>query len=235
MFRSVEGWQQGSNARAVKHASTPDQRAAHSLLARFFPETVECTICTGVFQLPFPAELAGNDGGADADDDSMVPTLPCFQRAGQDRFKKHTCAHATCKGCLEQWVLSGLAEQKTVIRCMHPGCGVMMYAPDIHRAAGPAAAKKFAELSIADHRGRLLEMMEAGFMVNGFQDEGQTRPCPGCRVVIHRSGGCDDFLCRCGSRFHFTNAKWPTADELKVEIAAAAKVQREREDELLSY
>lgn len=235
LFKSLKNWTPG----AMLSTFSPAQRAAHKLLVQYFPDFVECSICSDPYQLPFPAlqgaprapasssvapppgSARAADGGGDGSDGSMIPMFPCVPHSGMERFTKQTCGHVTCKSCLEQWVLSELAAHKTVIRCMHPGCSVVMYASDILRAAGKAAAKTFQELITTDHRERLLEMMEGG--LNDFQNESQTRPCPSCRVVIHRSSGCDDFICRCGFRFHFTNAKWPNLDELKAEIAVNQK------------
>ena len=110
-----------------------------------------------------------------------------------------------------------IQDWKISIGCPEPGCKARLYSDDVRRIGTFAQHAQFMELIKADYRVRLLEVYSAGGFEGVIQDP-QSRPCPQCRVILHRSSGCDDFICNCGHRFHFTQSTWPTVTDLEAEI-----------------
>ena len=69
-----------------------------------------------------------------------------------------------------------------------------------------------------DYRVRLLDVLKQ--QVAGMIQDENCRPCPSCRVLIHKFEGCSNFICSCGFKFNFITATWPSIVDLEGEIVA---------------
>ena len=178
-------------------ASVATRTAAVKALEKYAPDKVKvCSICDESF-------AAG------------PPVVACQQ--GMLRVSKALCSHGFCQECFQSWIGSNLGACKICIRCPEPECKVQLYSDDVKRIGTAAQHAQFMELITADYRVRLLEAYVSGDF-EGVITDPQSRPCPKCRVILHRTSGCDDFICNCGNRFNFTRATWPTVAELEAEI-----------------
>ena len=185
-------------ARAQLNPDNNTRRAAIGLLRLYWPEeVVQCSICDDAY-------------------DECPPAQPVQQ--GNARFAKKICDHTFCAGCLTGWISTVVSAGRHKCFCPETGCTAQLYPDDIKRVAGVAVYAEYMAVLKTDHRGRLLEAMEAGV---GLEKDPKCRACPACRVVIYRYEGCDDFVCHCGHRFHFSRATWPSVAALKGELAAS--------------
>lgn len=175
-----------------------DRAAAVAVLERHCPEMIgACEICDD--RLP--------DG----------PLLPAILKSYTLRVNKNlvSCGHAFCSTCWMQWIACAANERRTSVGCMADGCEARLYPDDIERLGAHKDYTLIMELRSTDYRQHLLDVLKSGA---GLEHDPRTRPCPSCRVLLHRKSGCDHFLCNCGTRFHFTRAAWPTIAELEDEI-----------------
>jgi hypothetical protein len=190
-------------ARIAKSQALADnsvRRAAIAILKEHWPSMVKsCIICDESFH-------------------EHPPTVPCAN--GRLRVAKQICAHTFCRGCLQRWIVSTIQDGRHKVQCPGDGCSATLYADDIERVAPGQPYADYLILIKTDYRVRLLDVLKQKL---GLEKEAQTRPCPSCRCILHRISGCDDFICSCGHRFHFTRATWPSIVELEAEMMTFSK------------
>jgi hypothetical protein len=107
--------------------------------------------------------------------------------------------HPVCAPCARLYVDSQLGDGKLHVPCPGAGCGVLLsnLALTAHGSAD-ALVQQHRRLA-ARHKDRLTTETDPGFL--DFCRYGGARRCPGCGVLIWRSGGCDHMRCVCGYAF----------------------------------
>lgn len=167
-------------------ASAEDlRRSARDLVGQISPEdAIKCGICLG----------------------PLLESEPCCKQTGGEHYKKVTCTHEYCKGCLHSWITSQLNESTFKVGCPHEKCAFHFDGDDILRISGDEAKKKFVEIGQRSFAARVAEFTDKDETMQKWIDS-HTRLCPQCSVLIERSAGCNAMKCfTCGERFNWDQA-----------------------------
>ncbi|KAJ9470575.1 E3 ubiquitin-protein ligase itt1 [Diplonema papillatum] len=174
-----------------------------SLVAKTGAEGAEGAVCTNAYEVAMAKEklkpqvrqcYACEDGFAVRSEDTDMLPICCVE------CRANICANATCSEPAHYFLDCNEVVPKKRAMLLRRKAHLSRKTPDAGAAPDAALAR---ELSAVDTTLDRLE--EASKTQEVLQKEmaagGETRPCPACGALVHKTGGCNSMTCTCGQKF----------------------------------